>query len=309
VASSISGETSNLLAQIKHEITISEAEDSVFAEVINSAWTDFKSDDFNPEHDSIVLITGPLPKLDVNNTLPILEWAKHSSNAQDFLKKCDQKGFTSNAKKQRLGLLRTQLSNANDGNDITDDEFWSFLKTFQILSFDLDSQDSVVANLLCSLIRCYSEESPSLVLAKLVTCVQEFNQNAGILTQNNFPSELRELFNSHGKVDFENDILKLQERSELIFEGISNTINGFHIERSEQSARVSEHYHSFDFLFVTGARGIGKSGAVKDFILTKGDDVPIFYLRAEDLDKSHLNEVFASIGMKSSLGYVPINCC
>lgn len=70
----------------------------------------------------------------------------------------------------------------------------AFLEVFQLLSFDLDAKNSVIANLLCSLIECYSDESPSLVLSKLVTCVQEFNQNAGTLTQFNVPEEVRSLF-------------------------------------------------------------------------------------------------------------------
>ena len=168
------------------------------------------------------MITGPLPKVDVNNTLPLLEWAKYSANSQDFLKKCNTEGFTSKAKLQRLEVFKKQLANANGGRKVTDNELWGFLKSFQILSFDLDSQNSIVANLLCSLISLYSDESPSLVLSKLVTCVQEFNQNAGILTSNSIPIEIQELFNSSPKIDFENDLLKLQERSEHIFEGISD---------------------------------------------------------------------------------------
>lgn len=304
VASDISGNNSHLFAQIKHEISFSESEKSVFAEVIKSAWHDFKKNTFSVELDSIALITGPLPKVDVNNTLPLLEWAKYSANSQDFLKKCNTEGFTSKTKLQRLEVFKKQLANANGGRKVTDNELWGFLKSFQILSFDLDSQNSIVANLLCSLISLYSDESPSLVLSKLVTCVQEFNQNAGILTSNSIPKEIQELFNYSPKIDFENDLLKLQERSEHIFEGISNTIQGVHVERPEQTEKISRSYASFDFLFVTGARGVGKSGAVKDFILTKNVDVPVFYLRAEDLDKSHLNDVFASIGMTSSLGQI-----
>ncbi|MDF3124374.1 hypothetical protein [Rheinheimera sp. 1928-s] len=304
LASDNVGQTSSLYAQIKHQITISGDKDSLFAEVINSAWNDFKKSTFNRERDYIALITGPLPKLDVNNTLPILEWAKYSSNSKDFLKKCETEGFSSKAKIQKLEIFKAQLANANGGSNLTDDELWLFLKTFQILPFDLDAQHSVVANLLCALIECYSDEPSSLVLSKLVTCVQEFNQNAGILTRDNTPTDVIQLFSSPCKIDFENDLRKLQERSELIFEGISNTIKGVHIERLEQLAKISELYNSSDFLFVTGARGIGKSGAVKDFISTKSDDVPVFYLRAEDLDKSHLNDVFTSIGMISSLGQI-----
>ena len=86
VAIDKSNNQSQLFAQIKHEITISESADSMFAEVINSAWKDFKSTNFDIENDSIALITGPLPKLEVNNTLPILEWAKYSSNSEDFIR-------------------------------------------------------------------------------------------------------------------------------------------------------------------------------------------------------------------------------
>lgn len=304
VASDKASNKSQIFAQIKHQITISESAESMFAEVMTSAWKDFKNIDFNIENDSIALITGPLPKLDVNNALPILEWAKYSSSSEDFIKKSKTKGFTSEAKIKKLNIFRAQLANANEGNEITDDELWCFLKSFQIISFDLDAKSSVVANLLCSLIKCYSEESPSLVFSKLITCVQDFNQNAGVLTQANAPEDVKLLFESSSKVSFENDFLKLQERSEHIFEGISSTINGFHIARTEQLAKISGLYSSSDFLFITGARGAGKSGVVKDFISTKNKDVPVFYLRAEDLDKSHLNDVFTSIGMSSSLGQI-----
>lgn len=80
------GTENKLFAQIKHEISITE-KDTIFAEVINNAWYDFKGDYFNSDVDSIVLITGTLSKTDINNTLPILEWAKYSSNSSEFFKK------------------------------------------------------------------------------------------------------------------------------------------------------------------------------------------------------------------------------
>ena len=304
VATDNSGNESQIFAQIKHEITISDSPSSVFAEVINSAWTDFKREGFNSGRDAIALITGNLAKTDVNNTLPLLEWAKFSSSSEDFLKKSKTKGFTSEAKLKRLEIFRTQLSYANDGVVISDDELWSFLKSFQILPFDLDAEHSIVGNLLCSLIQCYSNELPSLVLARLVTCVQSFNQNAGVLTQNNIPEDVQLLFKRSSDISFENDLIKFHERSRHIFEGISTTINTFHINRTEQLSTISNCYMDSEFIFVTGARGVGKSGIVKSFVATKNRDVPVFYLRAEDLDKSHLNEVFTSMGITSSLGEI-----
>lgn len=303
VASDEVNNQSKLYAQIKHSITIgsSIAEDSVFADVINSAWKDFKRDDFNTGNDAIVLITGSLPKTDINSTLPILEWAKYSSNSDDFIKKSQTKGFTSKEKINKLEAFKTQLTHANQGTEISNDELWLFLKIFHIISFDLDAKSSIVANLLCSLIQCYSDVEPPLVLAKLVTCVQEFNQNAGILTHNNVPPDISILFNVPTDINFKQDILKLQEHSDYVYDGILSTIGGFHIDRNDELEKISEIYPETNFLFVTGSRGIGKSGVVKDFIATKKEHTPVFYLRAEDLDKSHLDEVFTSIGLKAKL--------
>src|SRR5690606_26261919 len=109
-----SNNQSKIFAQIKHEITISGKPNSVFSEVINSAWADFKSVGFKSGRDSIALITGSLAKTEINNTLPLLEWAKFSSNSEDFIKKSQTQGFTSKAKIERLEIFRDQLAYANN---------------------------------------------------------------------------------------------------------------------------------------------------------------------------------------------------
>ncbi|WP_347473488.1 hypothetical protein ABEF86_05825 [Acinetobacter thermotolerans] len=181
---------------------------------------------------------------------------------------------------------------------------WEFLRVFYLVSFDLDAKHSVVAHLLCSLIQCHSDESPELIFSKVITCVQDYNQNAGTLTLENTPHEVRDLFHVNSKVNFEMDFLKLQERGLLIYEGISNKIQGFHVSRDDYLLKISEAYDTSDFVFVTGSRGSGKSSIVKDFISSKNKGVPVFYLRAEDLNRTHLNDVFSTIGMSSTLGQI-----
>lgn len=292
---------SKLYAQVKHEITISESENSTFSEVMKSAWADFKSDAFNQKTDAIALITGPLPRLDVNNTLPVLEWARYSESADEFIRKSNAKGFTSEAKLKRLSALKSQLRMANNGEELSDHQLWSFLKSFHLLSYDLDVKASVVASLLGALIQQHSDESPHLVLAKVTTCVQEFNQNAGTLTLNNAPNEVRSLFAREVAQGLDSDINRLQDRGNHIFYGISNSINGLHVLRDEQLTALSDAFDQGGFILVTGGRGVGKSGVVKDFVSAKLQNSAVYYLRAEDLDKSHLNDVFTAIGMHSTL--------
>jgi hypothetical protein len=304
LASDKEGNESKLFAQIKHEISIGDSTDSIFSEVIKSAWGDFKSDKFNAQNDSIALITGPLSKSDVHNVLPVLEWANCSSCASDFIKKSTTKGFTSEAKKNKLRAFKSQLISANKGVAVSDDELWQFLRVFYIIPYDLDAKHSVVSSLLCSHIKNYSKESPSLVLSRVITCVQEFNQNAGVLTLSNIPVDVSSLFSHSDSNSFDDDITRLRERGDYIFAAISSEVKSFHIRRDDQLAKISEQFGNCGFIFVTGARGIGKSSIVKDFVATKSKDVPVFYLRAEDLDKSHLNDVFTSIGMHCTLGQI-----
>lgn len=302
IASNANQKISKLYAQIKHDIVVSDSLDSEFSGVIKAAWADFKNSEFDKSTDNIALITGPLTRLDVRNVLPLLEWAKHSSDAKDFLAKSKMKGFTSESKLKKLAEIRNQLKNANSGTDLDDYEFWSFLKCFSIITYDLDSTNSIVAGLLCAQIQNHSTHLPHLVLSELINVVQKFNQNAGVLSKTNTPVELLDLF------DISNtnhtDIDRLIERGNYVSTAISNTIKNYHVSRDDQLSKLNELYDEFDFIFVTGLRGVGKSGLVKTFLQSKSDDVPVFYLRAEDLDKSHLQEVFHSIGVKSSLSAI-----
>jgi len=88
-----------LLAQIKHNISITE-KDTTFAEVIQSSWNDFNDEGFNPNTDALALITGPLSATD-NDVRPILEWARHAENEEEFLTKIKTANFSSNAKRKK----------------------------------------------------------------------------------------------------------------------------------------------------------------------------------------------------------------
>ncbi len=69
-----------LLAQIKHDVIITE-KDETFAKVIQAAWNDFNdSSVFTVGADAFALITGPLSVTDINHVRPLLEWARHSED-------------------------------------------------------------------------------------------------------------------------------------------------------------------------------------------------------------------------------------
>ncbi|QBH96613.1 hypothetical protein EKN56_09455 [Limnobaculum zhutongyuii] len=124
------------------------------------------------------------------------------------------------------------------------------------------------------------------------------------MTLSNIPSDLSMLFQPVVSSALDEDIRKLRERGDYIFDGISTSIGGIHIPRDEGIAKIEDAFGANQFIFVTGERGAGKSGVVKDFISARRKNMATFYLRAEDLDKSHLNDVFSAIGMSSTLGRI-----
>ncbi len=188
------GEKENkLIGQIKHSVRITE-KNAVLGEVIQAAWSDYKNPTiFKEGSDAIVLIAGPLSTADINDVHTILERARYSEDAADFLKKTNLAKFASGSQRKKLKAFRIHLKNANDGIDISDEDLWRFLKSFHLLVYDLDSKAGVNLSLLLSLIGQYSQDAQAL-WAQIVNEVQSANQNAGTITIDSLPEELQAAF-------------------------------------------------------------------------------------------------------------------
>ena len=185
-----------MLAQIKRTVSITE-NNKKFREVIPAAWNDFNSSNFSKNKDIIALITGPLSATDVNDVRTILEWARHSNSADEFINKVDKVRFSSKAKQKKLQAFRTQLKYANANQSVEDEPLFQFLKHFHLLGYDLDVKAGVSLSLLHSLIHQYSQDSPENVQnlwARLVDEVMFANQNAGTISRDSLPEDLRDAF-------------------------------------------------------------------------------------------------------------------
>lgn len=295
------GKEAKLLAQIKHDISIS-ARDNTFGEVIQSAWNDFNNDNFHQNTDSIALITGPLSSIDINNVRPVLEWARHSENESEFLAKVNTAKFSSDGKRAKIDAFKAQLKIANKGTDISDQQLWKFLKNFYLIGYDLDTEDGSTLSLIHSLIAQHSDEEVSHLWARIIDAVQFANQNAGTLSLETLPEDIRNAFNTVTSSVWSADVKKLKEHGDFILEGIRTTIGGIHIKQPEKFYELLNLAETSNFIFVTGERGAGKSSLIRDFYDRVNNQTPVFYLRTEDLDKPHLDNVFSAIGLKGSLG-------
>lgn len=296
------GEEVKLLAQIKHNISITDKNET-FGEVIQAAWEDFNNSSiFNIDTDAFALITGPLSTNEINNTRIILEWARYSENEKEFFKKINLPEFSNSIKKAKLEAFRENLKKANNGIAVPDREFWMFLKSFYLLGFDLDTEFGGTLSLLYSLISRNGIQNPSLLWTRLLDVVQTVNQNAGTLNLENISREIKEGFESSPNTNWASDIKKLTEHSEYIINGIGSNIGGVRINRNNNFQELLEASEAAEFVFLSGERGCGKSSLIREFAEYMKDRAPVFCVRTEDLDKAHLDNVFSSIGLKGSIG-------
>jgi hypothetical protein len=186
------GKQAKLIGQIKHSVKITKG-NKTFGEVMQAAWQDFNNAKVFSAKDAIALICGPLSATDTNDVRRLLEQARYSENAEDFLTRIERTNFTSNEQRGKLDVFRTHLKNANNNVKLTDEELWRFLKSFYLLIYDLDIQ-GVTLSLLHTLIGQYSRNNAASLFAKLNQYVQLVSENAGFITIDSIPEEISTVF-------------------------------------------------------------------------------------------------------------------
>ncbi|HEY0829284.1 MAG TPA: hypothetical protein VGE40_14380 [Bacilli bacterium] len=202
-----SNKEAKLLGQIKYSISFTMG-NKEFGEVIQAAWNDFnKKDIFTEGIDAIVLISGPLSATDTDDVRPLFRQAEHSEDAGDFIKRIELGKFTSNQQRKKLDVFRSHLKVANNNIDLTDDQLWRFMKSFHLLIYDLDIK-GVTLSLLHSIIGLYSEDNAEDLLARIEKEVTYKNENAGCLTIDSLPVEIRSAFQRKILKTISEDLIK-----------------------------------------------------------------------------------------------------
>ena len=106
----------------------------------------------------------------------------------------EQARFGPSRSKIKLQAIQHHLKAANKGKEVPINDLYNFLRHFYLLSYDLNDKDSsVTLSLLLSHITQFQEHAEG-VWDSIVNIVQETNKNAGIITPDNLPEDLKEKF-------------------------------------------------------------------------------------------------------------------
>jgi hypothetical protein len=184
-----------LLGQVKRSIKFTKGNNNNLTEVLQAAWDDFNNPSlFSKNRDVIALITGHLNATDANNVVWLLDYAKHTKTSTEFFQNATKAKFSPAKSEEKLNVFRHHLQIANNCTALSDEELYSFLNHFFLVGYDLGKETGVVLSLLCSHISQFDIDVPEWVWARIVEIVQCWNQNAGTITQENLPEDLKNAF-------------------------------------------------------------------------------------------------------------------
>jgi hypothetical protein len=206
-----SKERRKLLGQVKHSINITK-KDKIFGEVIQAAWNDFNNPNvFVNGKDIIALITGPISATDDHNVQWLLNQARHTKNVDDFFRNVEQANFSPSKSSEKLEVIRHHLKAANGDTEVSKNELYRFLNSFQLLGYDLGKEFGVVLSLLHSHISQFQQQNPQWVWSRAVDIVQSWNQDAGTITPAKLPEDFLEAFQQRAVVKMPDKFKTVQD--------------------------------------------------------------------------------------------------
>jgi hypothetical protein len=298
------GESHRLLVQIKSDCAFTEGDDD-FRKTIAGAWQDFRNEEgFDRQRDALALATGPGSAKAVKHFRPLLVRSRTSANSAEFFKKIATKEFTSDPTRTYLDTLRAILH--QEGlNDDEDPELWEFLRCLHWITYDFDSPSGLDQARVCGMLELGLGTSPprdaDTIWAELVRLAAEYDPAAGTLTRQMLMRKFEGCFRE-GVVTVSPGIDRLSEHTTGILSIVKTDLrNGQHLNRRWLVDHLWYCLIQSRQLLVTGVAGSGKSALVKEMLAARATGLPVFVLKADELDRPHLHEAFTEMGVTESI--------
>ena len=292
------GSRRRLALQVKRSLRVS-ASDDEWRKTVIGMWNDFLSNRFDESCDELAVATLHGTSVILRDFVSLLECARASRDAQDFSRRLSLDRFlSSKAKSQDRAILATLSDEGVQPFD--DDLYFRFLRTINVLSFDLNTPTAQTKALLLSLLSsCATDGSASLESAEstwtaLLACVGEGRPVARSYTREDLPPKLR---GQHEPV-LEADragLTALVQHGETVRGGIRSMIGeGYVIERSDQIQALSAMLAERQVVIVSGVAGSGKSALARQLLTQLQDRFPVLSFQAIEFATAHVDETLAN---------------
>ena len=296
------GQQHRLLLQIKHNLTLSAAEDNEFEKVIRQFWEDYQAANrFDPNRDRLVIVKGGLNDGERNHIKIVLNWARFNASSATFF----QEVRRSQQKKDKVELFRTVLARVSH-QAITDDELWRFLRCVELLDYDLKSTGSVDEASLLQLINVAIPNpdvvAPFTVWQEAVAEAAEFDNNGGSVEVTSLPDRpFYHRFTQTRLRPVMQAVQQLIDNNQVVTQRLRNRVGNVTLPRQDTKAAVLQALGEHQVVIVTGGAGVGKSALMRDVLDQYVTNNGYWAFRAEQFSVPHLGQVFAQQGISEPL--------
>jgi len=288
------GMVRRLAMQVKRQFTISER-DETCRKAFGDFWADFRGGEFDPAKDRFALVTLRGTHVLLNTFNSLLDCARVSVDAADFMRRLEVDGFLSKKARGYAATIRRILEDAGEAAP-TDEEFWRFLSVLHVLSFDLNTASGQTEAWIKALLAVSANQGDQLAVAEASWRELLELAGAGMPTAASYryadlPEGLRI---RHGPIDTRASqvIRALSAHSEITLNGIKTTIgSSAEIARNALTSQVLEALNENQVVVITAPAGLGKSALAKGCVRLLSENLYCFAFRAEEFAFSHIDQM------------------
>ncbi len=291
-----------LAAQVKRQFTISE-KDETCKKAFGDFWADFKGSEFDPDKDRFALVTlrGTSVLLDGFNSL--LDCARASADATDFVRRLEVAGFLSKTARGYATTIRRILDDAVAPP--TDEQLWRFLSVLHVVSFDLNTDSAQNEAWIKALLAATANGGNPLAVAEASWRELLELAGAGMPTAASYghadlPESLR---NRHGPIDtrWAEVVRALSDHSSVTLNGIKTTIGATaEIARDALTNQVLDALNENQVVLISAPAGLGKSGVAKACMKLLDRDLYCLAFRAEEFSVSHIDQTLQQAQVRAN---------
>ena len=294
----IVGETSNrnrrkLAVQVKRTFTVS-AKNEDCRMTMQRMWDDFVAvGRFSSAMDHLAIVTLHGTSTLLRDFNSLLLCARAAVDAEDLCRRLSFDGYVSKKAKEQNHLVREIVEN-HAGSPVSEDMFWRFLRTVNVLSFDLNTPTAQnEAGILSLLSLSVIESTDPLGVAKdtwarLLECVGLGRPMAKSFEKNDLPPDLLDRHSAVSTADSQ-ALQALVEHGNTIRNNIRSTIgHSYTLDRSPHVLEVLDQLAEHQIVIVTGTAGSGKSALAKE-VAVQLDDYPTLTFEAVEFAEAHID--------------------
>lgn len=286
VAESAAGQ-GKLALQIKKDLTFGE-KDELFGEVITACWRTHTSPGFDRQRDRFGIVLGVYQTKIDRYYQTVLTWARNSSTASAFLGRIGKNRLSHQNHRDFVALVRSKLAVAQ-GQAVSDEDLWGFLRSMVILHFDLQEEGSrdrtQIVNGLAHALQPGSSPGAAELFSRLRDISTEANRTAGEYTYDRlFERLLGEGFRLAPSPDCREDLTRLAALRAHILDDIRTDIGGLTLNRVDQIELFQGKFGEVALLLLSGPPGVGKSGVWKMLVERHALAGPALVLSADRIE-------------------------